>query len=161
MITRLCLALLSAFFMVATVASEAEARLTYKGGGYKNSNYKSSANKSRGFKRRGGASASRTCLTSSARALLGRIEGRFGKVTIVSTCRPGARIRGTGKRSKHASGEAIDFLAPRGQKGELVRWLMANHRSGGIMTYPGMNHIHVDIGYRFVSLAGRRIRSRA
>jgi uncharacterized protein YcbK (DUF882 family) len=81
-------------------------------------------------------------------------------VTIVSTCRPGARIRGTGKRSKHASGEAIDFLAPSGRKGEVISWLMANHRSGGIMTYPGMNHIHVDIGYRFVSLAGRRVRSR-
>lgn len=141
MITRLCLAFLSALWVLAAASGEAEARVSYKGSG--------------------GASASRGCLTSSARALLNRIEARFGSVQIVSTCRPGARIRGTGKRSKHASGEAIDFNAPRGKKGEIVRWLMANHRSGGTMTYPGMNHIHVDIGYRFVSLAGRRVRSRA
>ena len=61
----------------------------------------------------------------------------------------------------HASGQAVDFHAPRGKKAEIVRWLMANHTAGGTMTYPGMNHIHVDIGYRFVSLAGRRVRARA
>ncbi len=138
MITRLCLALVCAFFGLASLSGEAEARASFGGSG--------------------GASASRACLTSSARALLGRIESRFGAVQIVSTCRPGARIRGTGKRSKHASGEAIDFHAPRGKKAEIVRWLIANHRSGGTMTYPGMNHIHVDVGYRFVSLAGKRMR---
>jgi hypothetical protein len=138
MITRLCLALASVLCVAFLAVGEAEARASYGGGG--------------------GASTSRGCLTGSARALLNRIEARFGAVKIVSTCRPGARIRGTGKRSKHASGEAIDFLAPRGRKGEIVKWLIANHRSGGTMTYPGMNHIHVDIGYRFVSLAGRRVR---
>jgi hypothetical protein len=175
MMTRLCLALFSAFSVFATVASQTEARQTYGGSGYKTSSLKSISGKRSSIKRssakrssirrsstkrRGGSTASRTCLTSSARALLGRIESQFGSVKIVSTCRPGARIRGTGKQSKHATGQAIDFLAPSGRKGEVVRWLMANHRSGGIMTYPGMNHIHVDIGYRFVSLAGRRLRSR-
>ncbi len=98
---------------------------------------------------------SRSCLTSSARALLDRIESRFGRVDIVSTCRPGAKIAGTGKTSRHASGNAIDFNAPRGRKSEVVKWLVANHSSGGVMTYSGMSHIHVDIGYRFVSLASR------
>jgi hypothetical protein len=99
----------------------------------------------------GGASASRACLTPAARALLGRIEAQFGRVQIVSTCRPGARIAGTGRRSKHATGEAIDFKAP-GKKAAVVRWLIANHKSGGTMTYSDMSHIHVDIGHRFVSL---------
>ncbi|MGE0628205.1 MAG: D-Ala-D-Ala carboxypeptidase family metallohydrolase [Hyphomicrobiaceae bacterium] len=102
-----------------------------------------------------GASTSRSCLTSPARALLKRIEARFGHVTIVSTCRPGARIAGTGRISRHASGNAVDFLTPSGKKRAVVRWLIANHRSGGVMTYRGMNHIHVDIGPRFVSLGAR------
>lgn len=138
MLTRLCLALFGAVCALSMAVGEAEARASYHGGG--------------------GASTSRSCLTSSARGLLNRIEARFGKVQIVSTCRPGAKIRGSGKRSKHASGEAIDFNAPKGKKSDIVRWLIANHRSGGTMTYPGMNHIHVDVGYRFVSLAGRRSR---
>ena len=39
-----------------------------------------------------------------------------------------------------------------------MRWLIANHKSGGVMTYAGMSHIHVDIGYHFVALnaGGRR-----
>jgi uncharacterized protein YcbK (DUF882 family) len=94
---------------------------------------------------------SRDCLTAAARALLNRIESHFGKMAIISTCRAGAVIAGTGRRSKHASGEAIDFNAG-GRKGEVVRWLIANHKSGGTMTYRGMSHIHVDVGYHFVSL---------
>lgn len=98
------------------------------------------------------ASTSRSCLKASARALLGRIEAQFGRVQIVSTCRPGARIAGTNKISKHSSGEAIDFNAPRGKKAAIVRWLIANHKSGGTMTYANMNHIHVDVGHHFVAL---------
>ena len=51
----------------------------------------------------------------------------------------------------HASGQAIDFRVP-GKKAEVVRWLIANHHSGGVMTYSDMNHIHVDVGPRFVAL---------
>ncbi|HJU32466.1 MAG TPA: D-Ala-D-Ala carboxypeptidase family metallohydrolase, partial [Hyphomicrobiaceae bacterium] len=93
----------------------------------------------------------RACLRPAARALLERIEAQFGPMQIISTCRPGARIAGSGRISKHATGEAIDFNAGK-RKGEVVRWLIANHKTGGIMTYAGMSHIHVDIGYRFVSL---------
>ena len=93
----------------------------------------------------------RTCLKPAARALLDRIEAEFGPMDIISTCRPGARIAGTGRISKHATGEAIDFNAGR-RKGDVVRWLIANHKSGGIMTYAGMSHIHVDVGHRFVAL---------
>jgi hypothetical protein len=101
-----------------------------------------------------GASASRSCLTAPARSLLSRIEQKFGPVQVISTCRPGARIAGTGKISRHASGNAVDFSAG-GRKGAIINWLIANHRSGGTMTYSHMNHIHVDIGPHFVSLAGR------
>jgi hypothetical protein len=104
----------------------------------------------------GGGSAPRGCLTPAARSLLNRIESRFGSVEIVSTCRPGAVIAGTNKPSRHRSGNAIDFSAG-SRKGAIVSWLIANHHSGGTMTYRGMNHIHVDIGPRFVKLgAGSR-----
>jgi uncharacterized protein YcbK (DUF882 family) len=106
----------------------------------------------------GGGGVSRACLQSSARALLYRIESQFGPVQIVSTCRPGAVIAGSGKPSKHRYGLAVDFNAPAGKKGAIVQWLIKNHHSGGTMTYAGMNHIHVDVGSRFVSLGagGRR-----
>ena len=102
-----------------------------------------------------GSGTSRACLTGATRALLSRIEAKFGRVQIVSTCRPGAVIAGSGRRSKHASGQAVDFNAPSGRKGEVVRWLIAHHKSGGTMTYRGMSHIHVDIGYHFVALNAR------
>jgi uncharacterized protein YcbK (DUF882 family) len=106
----------------------------------------------RGFTNYARGGASRACLTPAARALLSRIEGQFGQMQIISTCRPGARIAGTGRISRHASGNAVDFNAG-GRKAQVVRWLIANHRSGGTMTYAGMSHIHVDIGPRFVSLS--------
>jgi hypothetical protein len=115
-----------------------------------------SQGRSRHAHRHAGGGASRTCLTSAARALLARIEAQFGRVGIVSTCRPGAVIAGSGRPSRHASGQAIDFNAPSGRKGEVVRWLIANHKAGGIMTYAGMGHIHVDIGPRFVALNSGR-----
>ena len=46
---------------------------------------------------------------------------------------------------------AIDFSAG-GRKAAIVQWLIANHHSGGTMTYRDMDHIHVDVGYHFVSL---------
>jgi uncharacterized protein YcbK (DUF882 family) len=104
--------------------------------------------------RSGGDSTSRACLKSEISAVLARIEAKFGRVQVVSTCRPGARIAGTGKLSRHATGDAVDFRVP-GRKGRVIKWLIANHHSGGIMTYRGMDHIHVDVGYRFISLAKR------
>ncbi|HEX6000483.1 MAG TPA: SH3 domain-containing protein [Hyphomicrobiaceae bacterium] len=103
------------------------------------------------------AGAPRTCLTPAVRALLNRIEERFGRVKVISTCRPGATIAGTAWPSRHASGNAVDFNAGH-RKAEIVEWLVANHRDGGTMTYPYMDHIHIDIGRHFVSLAGRRQR---
>ncbi len=97
--------------------------------------------------------APRDCLTPAARALLARIEEQFGPVQVISTCRPGATIAGTGRVSRHASGNAVDFNAG-SRKAEIVAWLIANHHDGGTMTYADMDHIHVDIGPHFVSIAG-------
>ncbi len=99
--------------------------------------------------------APRACLAPAARALLGRIEQTFGPVQVVSTCRSGAIIAGTNRASRHASGNAVDFKAGT-RKAAILEWLIANHRAGGIMTYAGMDHIHVDIGPRFISIAGGR-----
>ncbi len=99
--------------------------------------------------------APRKCLTKPAHELLDKIEARFGPVRVISTCRPGARIAGSGRISRHASGNAVDFDAG-SRKGAIIKWLVANHKTGGTMTYPDMSHIHIDIGQHFVSLAGQR-----
>ena len=96
--------------------------------------------------------APRTCLAPATRALLDRIEDAFGPVQVISTCRPGATIPGSRRASRHASGDAVDFRAG-SRKAAIVAWLIANHRRGGIMTYHRMDHIHVDIGPHFVSIA--------
>ena len=96
--------------------------------------------------------ALRACLTAPVRALLDRIERQFGPVKVVSTCRAGASIPGTPLPSRHAGGNAADLLAGN-RKAAIVEWLIANHRDGGTMTYAGMDHIHVDIGPHFVSIA--------
>jgi uncharacterized protein YcbK (DUF882 family) len=106
--------------------------------------------------RRGGATADRSCLTSAARGLLARIEARFGAVQVISTCRPGAVVAGTGHPSKHRYGMAFDFRTA--NKAAVVRWL-AESNSGGTMTYAHADHIHADVGSHFVSLAGHRSRA--
>lgn len=98
------------------------------------------------------ADAPRGCLTAAAKELLGRIEAKFGPMQLVSTCRPGAMIAGSGKPSRHRDGNAIDFKAGV-HKQAVVEWLIANHSQGGTMTYRDMDHIHIDIGPHFVALA--------
>jgi hypothetical protein len=90
------------------------------------------------------ASTSRSCLTGDTRAVLNRLEARVGAVQIVSTCRPGARIAGTNRQSKHAIGRAVDFNTRR--KGEAIAFL----RSQGVfvMTYSTHQHIHFNTGQR-------------
>ncbi len=155
----------------ATASHRPAARRAAQNGSYRNkkvSNRGSSAGRgragrlaSRSVTHRGGgggASASRSCLQASAAALLARVEAQFGPVNVISTCRPGARIAGSGKPSKHGFGLAVDFDAG-SRKGAIVNWLRANHHAGGTMTYAGMSHIHIDIGPHFVSLGsggGRR-----
>jgi hypothetical protein len=105
-------------------------------------------------------STNRNCLTSAARALLSRLEARFGAVRIVSTCRRGATIAGTRRPSMHRYGKAIDFVAPSGQKAAMVRWLRDNS-PGVTMTYHGMDHIHTDVGPYHKLILGARGRRHA
>lgn len=88
------------------------------------------------------------CLPGVLKKRLGQIRKRFGKLRIVSTFRRGARIRGTGRPSYHASCRAVDFHPPRGKYKAVARWLKANH-GGGVGTYScRMRHIHIDNGPR-------------
>lgn len=95
--------------------------------------------------------APRGCLSSAAKELLGRIEAKFGPMQLVSTCRSGATVAGTGKPSRHRDGNAIDFKAG-ARKQAVVDWLVANHTQGGTMTYRDMEDIHIDIGPHFLAL---------
>lgn len=94
------------------------------------------------------------CLTPKMRTVWALVVAHWGRLHIVSTCRPGAMIRGTHYRSLHASGNAIDFNAPRGKKAEMVRWLHI-HTLGGVMTYSNFAHIHIDVGPRFYVLGAK------
>lgn len=103
------------------------------------------------------------CLPASIKARLAQIRAKFGKVRIISTHRPGARIAGSGRASYHASCRAVDFHPPKGKYRQVVRWLKANHK-GGVGTYScAMHHIHMDNGPRVrfhhcVNKLGRPIR---
>lgn len=86
------------------------------------------------------------CLPPFLKLTLERLEDKFGKVEIVSTHRPGARVAGTRRISKHADCRAIDFKPASGQYKNAVAWLNENH-DGGLGTYScGMHHIHIDSG---------------
>lgn len=88
------------------------------------------------------------CMPGELRSVISRISAKFGPVQVISTHRPGARIRGSGKSSYHASCRAVDFHPPRGKYGAVLAWLKANH-NGGLGTYScNLHHIHIDTGPR-------------
>ncbi len=109
--------------------------------------------------------SSTNCLPGTLKRQVNKLESRFGRIRIISTFRRGARIAGSGRRSRHASCAAIDFKAAKGQHSRVVRWLRSNHR-GGLGTYScAMHHIHIDNGPRLrwhhcVNKAGRPLRRR-
>lgn len=88
-----------------------------------------------------------SCLPDQLRKRLSQIEARWGKVEIISTHRPGARVRGTGRPSRHASCQAVDFRPPNGTYRSVANWLTAEH-GGGVGTYRS-GHIHIDVGPRY------------
>jgi uncharacterized protein YcbK (DUF882 family) len=102
------------------------------------------AGQSKQAEARRAVSSSEACLPGVLRTRLSQVRQRFGSIQVISTSRPGARIRGSGRRSLHASCRAVDFRPPRGQYSAVVRWLYANHE-GGIGTYR-TGHIHIDNG---------------
>ena len=87
-----------------------------------------------------------SCLPASIKARLNQIRKKFGPVQIISTLRRGARIAGTGRRSKHADCRAVDFKVKNKQK--VWRWLNKVH-DGGVGIYHGTcSHLHIDNGHR-------------
>lgn len=92
------------------------------------------------------AGSSTSCLPGVLRHRLAQIRAKFGRVSVISAYRRGARIAGTNHRSFHASCRAVDFAPPPGKYRAVVAWLKANH-GGGIGTYScAMHHIHIDNG---------------
>jgi uncharacterized protein YcbK (DUF882 family) len=111
--------------------------------------------------RHAGAGASRACLTADTRRVLSGLEARFGSVRVISTCRPGAVIAGSGRPSQHRYGKAVDFV-PNGNRAAIMSWLRSN-ANGAVITYAS-GHIHFDTGgYRnfAVSAKARRAYARA
>lgn len=72
------------------------------------------------------------------------VESKFGKIRIISSCRPGATVRKTGRPSMHRYCRAVDFNPPRGKYRQVARYLKTTW-GGGVGTYSGrFNHIHID-----------------
>jgi uncharacterized protein YcbK (DUF882 family) len=84
------------------------------------------------------------CLPSILKHRLSQIRSKFGPVTIISTLRRGARIAGSGRRSKHADCRAVDFKVR--NMGAVYRWLNKVHKGGVGIYYGRCNHIHIDDG---------------
>ncbi len=106
------------------------------------------------------SSTARSCLTGQTRAVLDRLEARVGKVSIISTCRPGSVIAGTRRPSYHRYGMAVDFKTPR--KAEAVAFLRTQRVF--VMTYSTHKHIHFNTGQSGVKLGangyGRSVSAR-
>lgn len=83
-------------------------------------------------------------MPSSVANKLKEVERKFGKVVILSSCRPGAVVKKSGRPSMHRYCRAVDFNPPRGKYRLVANYLKATWR-GGVGTYSGRhNHIHID-----------------
>ena len=101
-----------------------------------------------------GSSASRSCLTAQTRQVLAGLEARFGAVRVISTCRAGAVIAGSGQPSQHRCGKAVDFMPNPGQRSAMMAWLRSN-AGGAVITYAS-GHLHFDTGgYRNFAISAR------
>lgn len=96
------------------------------------------------FKRYAAASTSLGCLTQKTKSIVEQLKERFGSIVIVSTCRPGAKIAGTGRPSYHRWGMAVDFTPLEAKKKAVVNWLY--DQKVLVMTYFNQPHIHFNIG---------------
>ena len=118
--------------------------------------YKKREYTSRKFKRRGNSyrrsAMSRTNIVrwkgnrmpSSVARKLQEVERKFGKITIISSCRPGATVKNTGIPSMHSYCRAVDFNPPRRSYSAVAKYLKRTWK-GGVGTYSGnFNHIHID-----------------
>ncbi len=91
-------------------------------------------------------STSTSCLPSSIKSRLSEIRRKFGRIKVISTYRSGARIRGSGRPSKHASCRAVDFKVR--NKKKVYAWLKRVHKGGVGLYYGRCSHIHIDNGMK-------------
>jgi hypothetical protein len=96
--------------------------------------------------RRSTYSASTSCLPGQLNAAFADVQARFGPVVVISTHRPGARIRG-GRPSLHASCQAVDFKPAPGSYSRVAAHLRRSW-TGGLGTYSS-GHIHIDTGENY------------
>ncbi len=98
-----------------------------------------------------GYSTSTSCLPKSLKVRLAQIRKKFGPIKIISTLRKGARMKSSGRPSKHASCRAVDFKVK--NKAKVFAWLKKIHKGGIGLYYGKCSHIHIDNGYpvRWVS----------
>lgn len=93
-------------------------------------------------------SASASCLDSTLRNVVHQVASRFGSVRVNSTCRShehNRRVGGAG-RSKHLSGDAVDFRVF-GNVGAVASFLRSHGNVGGYKHYGG-GLFHIDTGPR-------------
>lgn len=87
------------------------------------------------------------CLDSGLRAVLSQAAS-YGSITVNSTCRSHAHNRSVGgaKRSKHLTGDAVDFRV-HGNAGAVLAYLKSSGAVGGLKHYGG-GLFHIDNGER-------------
>lgn len=92
--------------------------------------------------------ASSGCLDSGLKAVVYQVAANYGPVTVNSTCRSKGHNRAVGgaPRSKHLSGDAVDFRV-RGNIGAVYAYLKSSGSVGGLKHYGG-GLFHIDNGER-------------
>jgi hypothetical protein len=92
--------------------------------------------------------ASSGCLDGTLKAVVYQVAANYGPVTVNSTCRSKGHNRSVGgaPRSKHLSGDAVDFRV-RGNIGAVYAYLKSTGSVGGLKHYGG-GLFHIDNGDR-------------
>ncbi len=92
--------------------------------------------------------ASSGCVDGSLKSVIYQVASNFGPVTVSSTCRSKGHNRAVGgaKRSKHLTGDAIDFRVHGNNRG-VYAFLRSNGAVGGLKHYGGGLY-HIDNGDR-------------
>jgi len=93
-------------------------------------------------------SASSGCLDSSLKAIIYDVAANYGPLRVNSTCRSKGHNRAVGgaPRSKHLSGDAVDFRVS-GNVRAVYAYLRSNGSVGGLKHYGG-GLFHIDNGER-------------
>ena len=92
--------------------------------------------------------ASSGCVDGSLKSVIYSVASNFGPVTVSSTCRSRGHNAAVGgaKRSKHLTGDAIDFRVHGNNRG-VYAFLRSNGTVGGLKHYGGGLY-HIDNGDR-------------